>query len=178
MAILREFQRNELINAKKTTEESEQFAKTLIETSPMGIMVIDSGGLCKSVNNAWEEMFSISASSAINKINLFTTESGLAKYAPELKRSLKGETVYQNHLILDTQDNKGINRRIYFDCISFPFIVHESVSRIAIIVQEVTKFVHFEEELQNQNSELKKLARELKESYNILEIARLNSENS
>jgi PAS domain S-box-containing protein len=32
--------------------------------------------------------------------------------------------------------------------------------------------------LQNQNSELKKLARELKESYNIVEIARLNSEKS
>ncbi|MDD2280310.1 MAG: PAS domain S-box protein [Bacteroidales bacterium] len=178
MTILREFRKDELIKAKKATEESEMFAKTLIETSPIGIMVIDSDGLCKSVNNAWEEMFSISASSAINKINLFTTETGLAKYAPELKRSLRGETVYQNHLILDTKDNRGINRRIYFDCISFPFIVHESVSRIAIIVQEVTKFVHFEEELQNQNSELKKMAHELKESYNIVEIARINSEKS
>jgi PAS domain S-box-containing protein len=178
MAIVRELHKYELINARKATEESELFAKTLIETSPIGIMVIDSDGLCKSVNNAWEKMFSMSASSAVNKINLFTTESGLSKYAPELKRSLKGETVYQNHLILDTQDKNGISRRVYFDCISFPFTARESVSRIAIIVQEVTKFVHFEEELQRQNSELKKLAHELKESYNIVEIARINSEKS
>src|SRR5512133_93691 len=102
---------------KTTTapQANEVFSQSLLETTPVGIIVADRDGLLKSVNNAWEIMFSTSANDVINKENIFTGNSGLAKYSEEFKKSLCGETVKLFHLTLDPEKPED-NYKRYFDC--------------------------------------------------------------
>ncbi|NCB98138.1 MAG: PAS domain S-box protein, partial [Bacteroidia bacterium] len=137
--INRHFQSLELIMAKELAEESEIYANSLFDQSPLSIHIASTSGVIEKVNKSSESIFSVPQNKVVSKFNLLTNpisiELGWNKFFNE---ALASENEVFKKLIFDPGAFGYRGERKVLSAVAFPIKFKGRVKKIAIMYQDIT----------------------------------------
>ncbi|MEA5005945.1 MAG: ATP-binding protein [Rikenellaceae bacterium] len=138
--INRHFQSLELIMAKELAEESEIYANSLFDQSPLCIHIASTSGVIEKVNKSSESIFSVPQSNVISKFNILTNpisvELGWNKF---FKEAIASENEVFKKIIFDPGAFGFKGERKVLSAVAFPIKFKGRVKKIAIMYQDITK---------------------------------------
>jgi PAS domain S-box-containing protein len=162
---LRHYQRLELILAKAQTEESEIYANSLFDQSPLSIIYVSVNGLIEKVNKAFESHFYYSGDNVAGQFNFLTNEiSRRLKWDEFFKSALNSNLKLFHDLTFDPSIFGIEGKPRVFNIHSFPIRFKGKVKKIALVLQDITD--------KSLNESLLKIQRNL--AYSILRCKTLN----
>lgn len=137
--INRHFQSLELIMAKELAEESEIYANSLFDQSPLSIHIASTSGVIEKVNKSSESIFSVHQNRVISKFNVLTNpiaiEFGWNKFFNE---ALASENEVFRTIIFDPGAFGYRGERKVLSAVAFPIKFKGRVKKIAIMYQDIT----------------------------------------
>ena len=149
---------------RKLTEAQEKLNKTrkrfenLFNQAPVSIMMIDKSGRLLDINENAMEMLSISKSEALEKINIFKSDSVKnAGLIPYFEKSLNGEKV---NIPMQEFTFKNFSKQKYISTLNimmFPLSDEKMDSGIVVIAKDITDLVKTQKEKMHSEARLKNL---------------------
>jgi len=137
--INRHFQSLELIMAKELAEESEIYANSLFDQSPLSIHIASTSGVVEKANRSSESIFNIPQNKLVSKFNILTNptsiELGWSKFFNE---ALATENEVFSTVIFDPNVFGVRGKRKVLNAVAFPIKFKGRVKKIAIMYQDIT----------------------------------------
>jgi len=138
--INRHFQSLELIMAKELAEESEIYANSLFDQSPLCIHIVGTSGIIEKANKSSESVFCVPQESVISKFNILTNQVSVELgWNTFFKEALASE----NEVFLNVTFDPGMfgfrGERKTLNAVAFPIKFKGRVKKIAIMYQDITK---------------------------------------
>jgi PAS domain S-box-containing protein len=146
----------EVKQAQKKIEESEERYRSLIENSPIGIILIDEQGIIKYENQAMAEILGVpkgEVSKAIGMNILEMPDVKAAGVTDQIKETLKGNLI--KNLIFPFTSLYGKSSFLLMKGV--PLKKEGKVSGVMLLVEDVTERKKAEEELKKHTEELEKM---------------------
>jgi len=138
--INRHYQSLELIMAKELAEESEIYANSLFEQSPLCIHIFNTSGIIERVNKSSEHIFSIPNDKIISKFNILTNRKSIEQgWNRFFKEALQTENEVFINLTFDPSVFGYNGERKVLSAIAFPIKFKGKIKKIAIMYQDITK---------------------------------------
>ena len=155
--------RTESHRAETLLRRSEVQYRTMVEQSPLSILILSLDGSVRRVNRAWEELWGIKGE-MIKDYNLLEDQQLIQKrIIPYIQKGLAGETVaippilYDPHQSFPGLSNYGYAQR-WVEAYIYP--VRDEVGKIREVVfiyEDITERKHAEEELQESEARFRTL---------------------
>ena len=155
--------RTESHRAETLLRRSEVQYRTMVEQSPLSILILSLDGSVRRVNRAWEELWGIKGE-MIKDYNLLEDQQLIQKrIIPYIQKGLAGETVaippilYDPHQSFPGLSNYGYAQR-WVEAYIYP--VRDEVGEIREVVfiyEDITERKHAEEELQESEARFRTL---------------------
>ncbi len=125
--------------AKELAEESEIYANSLFDQSPLSIHIVSTSGVIEKVNKSSESIFSVHQNKVISKFNILTNptsiEFGWNKF---FKEALASENEVFKKIIFDPGAFGFRGERKVLSAVAFPIKFKGRVKKIAIMYQDIT----------------------------------------
>lgn len=155
--------RTESRQAEALLRRSEVQYRTMIEQSPLSILILSLDGLVQRVNRAWEDLWGISGET-IKNYNIFNDKQLIEKgVVPYIERGFAGEAVTIPPILYDPHETfPGLSCYGYAQrwVQAYIYPVRDEVSKIREVVfiyEDITERKHAEEELQESESRFRTL---------------------
>jgi len=137
--INRHFQSLELIMAKELAEESEIYANSLFDQSPLSIHIVSTSGVIEKVNKSSESIFSVHQNKVISKFNILTNQTSIEfGWNKFFKEALASENEVFKKIIFDPGAFGFRGERKVLSAVAFPIKFKGRVKKIAIMYQDIT----------------------------------------
>lgn len=161
--------------AEKALREKENYAKAIIEQSPISIQIFDRTGLTIDTNKAWGELWQLPSDELIGKYNVLQDEyarkiGGL----DNIEKAFEGEIGSPYEIEYDPVKSGNPGRKRTLKCVVFP-IKNENgeIIRVVLMHEDITERRKAEQELAKHHEHLEELVKErtkeLEEKTNNLE---------
>ncbi len=168
------------LETRRMLEENEEYFRTMIEQSPIGIQIYNLDGFGISANQAWADIWGIEdVNSVLNKFNVLTdpqiAKLGLTKY---FKKAFAGEHVDIAEVRFEPDISGFPGRLRYVKIRSYPLKKSDgSFNKIVVLNEDITeskiseqKMKELNDKLAVQNKEYHTLNKELIESVERIQI--------
>ncbi|HET6510728.1 MAG TPA: ATP-binding protein, partial [Candidatus Kapabacteria bacterium] len=140
----------ELEERKRAEEEvrlSESRFRALVEQSPLAIQIYAKDGYCLQANSAWEKLFDTPRKS-LDGYNILEDRQAIdTGMRPYIDRAYQGESVAVPPIYYDPAANGREGRARWLRSFMYPVKQDEEVREVAVILEDVTDRLEFEEAL-------------------------------
>lgn len=138
-------QRLDLIIAKEMALESEAYANSLFEQSPLGMAYLSVNGNLEKVNKAFESLFGFKSSAIAGKFNLLTDPvAKKLKWDQLFLNSIKGDPSLVRGIKFNPADFGIKGPSLLFNISPFQIRIKGKVKKIALVFKDISDIVRNE----------------------------------
>ncbi len=158
----------EELEERKRVEDAVRLSETrfraLVEQSPLAIQIYASDGNCLQANRAWEQLFDTPRKSLEGYNILQDQQAADNGMRPYIERAFQGESVAIPPTYYDPAVIGRKGRARWLRSFIYPIKQEEDVREVALILEDVTDRLEFEEALRNAK-EIAEAANQAKDKF-------------